>query len=380
MFAGQLYGLHTLRQILESRGISSTSWRKAVKSLTFNDLRGLIRAALRHRLGSELRALGGKGESTRSRAELTVVFDDSVFRQWLLGELAQMEKKPEDERYYHKCYSGQTKTTVHGYKATVIGVCIGGTFHPYDLCLTAKGGSTKQAAGKMLEDLHGFLCRIASEPGMCLPKFHLSADSGFDSRELLDQCDRLSEKLPITPICVPKSSNKVILSGEEMTVGQAAAAFKDLEAKEKKDGVPYTIKCRGVLKKYGREVTLLFFRLNGSNKVSVIYTTEASIKEKTLRRRWFQRTQIEQFFRLLKDTLKIQQPKTVDKEGFERKLWQFTFFALIAWAFRNYCRTKFRLLKGWSFTRLKQRILHQAIEIEWFENIINDRDATFCTG
>ncbi|TAF31269.1 MAG: hypothetical protein EAZ67_13125 [Cytophagales bacterium] len=38
---------------------------------------------------------------------------------------------------------------------------------------------------------------------------------------------------------------------------------------------------------------MLAFRLNGSNKVSVIYSTSQTIFAKTLRRHWFQRTYID---------------------------------------------------------------------------------------
>ena len=62
-----------------------------------------------------------------------------------------------------------------------------------------------------------------------------------------------------------------------------------------------------------REVVLLAFRLNGSKKVSIIYATDKNIKGKTLRRHWFQRTYIEQFFKLLKHYLLIQKSITTPK-------------------------------------------------------------------
>ena len=73
---------------------------------------------------------------------------------------------------------------------------------------------------------------------------------------------------------------------------------------------------------------MLFFRLNGSKKVSVIYSISKHIFAKTLRRHWFQRTYIEQFFKMLKHVLQIQEARTKDKKGFEFKLYR---FAYVAW-------------------------------------------------
>jgi len=52
----------------------------------------------------------------------------------------------------------------------------------------------------------------------------------------------------------------------------------------------FTYRFRAFYCSQDREVTLLAFRLNGSKKVSIIYTPDKQIFAKTLRRHWFQRT------------------------------------------------------------------------------------------
>ena len=51
---------------------------------------------------------------------------------------------------------------------------------------------------------------------------------------------------------------------------------------------------------------------------------------KTLRRHWFQRTYIEQFFILLKHTLQVSQVTTGAKNDFVLKIFRFFFIALHA--------------------------------------------------
>ncbi|MFN0202003.1 MAG: hypothetical protein ACKVTZ_10810 [Bacteroidia bacterium] len=96
--------------------------------------------------------------------------------------------------------------------------------------------------------------------------------------------------------------------------------------KEQKTAFTYRLKAYYCSQK--KDVILLAFRLNGSKKVSVIYTTHLSIHAKTLRRHWFQRTYIEQFFKMLKHVLKIQEARVSTKDDFEIKLLR---FAYVAW-------------------------------------------------
>lgn len=101
---------------------------------------------------------------------------------------------------------------------------------------------------------------------------------------------------------------------------------KDTTIEDKK---PFVMRVRATYhSKNNQEIVLLFFRLKDSKKVSVIYSTHTHIFACTLRRHWFNRTYIEQFFKLLKHVLKIQEARTNTKIDFEIKLFRFMFIAL----------------------------------------------------
>jgi hypothetical protein len=59
---------------------------------------------------------------------------------------------------------------------------------------------------------------------------------------------------------------------------------------KKEEKTPFNLRIKVFYQCQKREVIFLFFRLNGSNKVSVIYTPNLTIFAKTLRRHWFNRT------------------------------------------------------------------------------------------
>lgn len=374
LLVGELFGLHTLHQILDAHGIQSNNWAKVCASISYACVEQSIGRMLQGLVERQVAELASKSDSTWSRAEVTVVFDDSIFKQWLKDEPIG--------GHFAKFYSGQVNGTVYGLRVTLCGLCIGDTFYPTHAHLSHKSEDTKEVGRDLLSKLHGLLHQWGLGYGLDYPNLFVSADSGFDGVELLDLCAELSKVLPITPICVPKKSH-LFHSGSfsgsfQLLVEQVylpkEAAYLEQCRKEGQRPEPFLLRVRGVYANKGREVTLLVFRLNGSKKVSLIYSTDLSAKSKTLRRRWFQRTMIEQFFRLLKDTLKIQQSKVTCHKGFLRKLWVWLFKAVHCQLFRNCCRQHFRLLKGWAFGRLRQRITYNRIEIGLLEALLDDEN------
>jgi hypothetical protein len=358
---GEVFGLHTLNQILTAHGCGGKRWWKALKSLTVKEMEKGVVALLQASLKRALEKLMGKSGSTWSRASPVIVIDDSIFRQWL----------------------GSMKGGEHfgRYRVTLCGLSIGDTFYPAALRLTTKKDDTKQVACDLLAEAHLLISEVSDAEGMRVGKLYLSVDNGFESDLLRQKCEKLSQKVPIFPVFVPKSNSTISVCGIEMKVGEAAKAFEDMDKKhleqqseagsEKPD--PFVLRIHAHVKKINAEAVMLFFRLKGSKKVSVIYTTDTNIKAKTLRRRWFQRTHIEQFFRIMKDTIKIQQSTNTDKDGFERKLFIGVFKALHCQLFRNHCRKISKLFRKWGFARLRQRITHEGIEKEWFEHIVHQK-------
>jgi hypothetical protein len=355
---------------LDANGVQSNNWSKVCASISYECIEQSISRMLQGLAEQQVVATASKSESTWSRAEVTVVFDDSIFKQWLKEEPIGL--------FFAKYFSGQVNATVYGLRITLCGICIGDTFYPIQFHLSQKGEDTKLVGRNLLAELHGSLHAWSLKHNLVYPNLFLSVDSGFDCVELLDLCETLSKVLPIEPICVPTKSHLFKTKGfsgnfqkliEKLFLPQEEAYLEKCR-KEQIQPEPFFLRVRGVYSNKGREVTLLVFRLNGSKKVSLIYTTDKDIKAKTLRRRWFQRTLIEQFFRFLKDTLKIQKSKATNHVKFERKLWIYLFKAIQCQLFRNYCRRNFRALKGWAFTRLQQRISFEGIQKQLLLDIL----------
>ena len=91
---------------------------------------------------------------------------------------------------------------------------------------------------------------------------------------------------------------------------------------------PFIYRFKGYYRSKKMNLTLIAFRLNGSRKVSIVYSNSNTIFRKTMRRHWFQRTYIEQFFKILKHVLKIQESTTKDKRNFTFKLLRFMWMGL----------------------------------------------------
>lgn len=124
----------------------------------------------------------------------------------------------------------------------------------------------------------------------------------------------------------------------------------------KEEKTPFVHRFRASYVSQNKEVTFLAFRLNGSKKISVIYCPDKDIFAKTLRRHWFNRTYIEQFFKWLKHVLKIQEARTKNKDEFENKLWKFEFMAWHGQKLVKYLRSQIKEFAKKSFISL-QRIL-----------------------
>jgi hypothetical protein len=161
LLVGELFGLHTLRQILDAHGILSNNWAKVLASISYACIEQSIGRMLLGLVERQVAELASKSDSTWSRAEVTVVFDDSIFKQWLKGE-------PIGE-HFAKFYSGQVNGTVYGLRITLCGLCIGDTFYPTHVHLSHKSEDTKEVGRQLLSKLHGLLHQWGLSYGLDYP-------------------------------------------------------------------------------------------------------------------------------------------------------------------------------------------------------------------
>jgi hypothetical protein len=340
-FLGQLVGLHSLHAILTRFEIISsreqTCYKKMCKKLSNNTFHKIFEFFFEEEIRNVLVEKLRKHDSSWSRELVTAVIDDSIFKQW------QTSSDPDKdyERCYGKFFSGQVSQTVWGYQVVTFGLSIDGVFYPMFLECAPKATDENKAkkekpshlmAVKFITKWGNFVKKLAKEDCK-LPNILFSCDSGYSSITLSDAC----QENGLVYISVPGKKHLIEYEGKSMSIALWTTSVFEVAEKahiEKEQALPdaektaFTLRFRAGYKCQNRELTFLAFRLKGSNKISVIYTTDKNIKGKTLRRHWFQRTYIEQFFRLLKHTMCIQLSITTTKHAFEVKVLRFAFVGL----------------------------------------------------
>lgn len=365
-FLGSLVGLPTLQSILTKFNIKSNysqiKYKKICKELTVNKIRKVFEYIFEQELLSKLEEMSQKDTSCWSKEVVTVVLDDSVFRQWLQNTLSEKGL----DSYYGKFFSGQFGTAVYGYKVVTLAVSVNGVLYPlyFDFVKRKQAASYQKATeiAQKLVNRWGDLIKKSKKQGFNLPNFHFSCDNGYNNVSLSKTCDENN----LIYISVPKKSERIEVNGKTQKISDwieneflelEEAHQKREESLPNKEKTAFSHRFRANYYSQERVVTFLVFRLNGSKKVSVIYTTDKNIFAKTLRRHWFQRTYIEQFFKLLKHILHIQEARTTNKGDFEIKLLRFAFVALHAQKLIKFVRKKIKEFANKGFISI-QRVLN----------------------
>lgn len=368
LLLGELLGLHTMSSILSTFHITSNNLQKIWQGFDYEKIALLANQISITNFTKKIVELSKQSESSWSRAEVTIVIDDSIFKQWLKNMPIGGE--------FAKFFSGQTHSTVYGFRITLLGVSIGDEFYPLYFYLSSKKEKTKEVALKLLKKSRRLLKDIADNEGISYPNLFLSVDSGFTDKDLITYCERTG----IAFIGVPRKNCKFIIGRYNLNLkNQIEKLYLKKEAVHNKTyekkglPTPFLLRKKANFKWLGKEVILLFFRLKDSKRVTVIFTTNLEVKAKTLRRRFFQRTKIEIFFRILKDTLKIQTSKSVDVASFLKKLSLFIIKAMLCQDFMKFCQKNFKTFHKWAFTKLRHHLIYQQIGLEDLEKLVKTK-------
>lgn len=360
-FLGQLMGLPTLKSILtriqKKSNNSQINYTKLCKKMSNNRLRMIFEFYFESVVANKLKELAQKDSSNWSRQIVTAVIDDSVFRQWLQS----VDAAKDFEQCYGSFFSGQYGRSVFGYKVVTFGLSIEGIFYPMYFECAKKKDKTKneqvlkatEVAVNLVKRWNKFRQKLESR-AVQLPSISISCDSGYSDLELAKTCAASNLRY----ISVPKKSHLFDIKGKKWKLSEFIKKIViSLENKHLKNNLtPFTYRARATYRSKGMDVVLLFFRLNGSKKISVVYTTDKTMHAKTIRRHWFQRTYIEQFFRWLKHVLKIQQATTKTKHQFEFKLFRFAFMALHAQLLVRLIRKKYKQYRHVGFQVLQRQL------------------------
>lgn len=289
---GEFFDLHTMRSILKSVGIGSNNVEKIWTEQTYEDIQTKVTKLLVQLFIVRLVALMKQSDSSWSRANVVIVVDDSIFKQWL--------QNGEHCEFFDKFFSGQTHKTEYGFQLLLIGVSINDEFYPLYFRCVSKAQDKKEAALKLVKKVHNLLEETAVKQGVTYPSISLSVDSGYRYEPLALYC----KSKEIHYIFSGKRNHVLYYKGTKTNVLQLIKDIflpqeKAYEEQQKKtgngDAPPFSARLRVTYKSMDREVVVLLFRLNGSKKVTAIFCTSLEIKGKTLRRHFFQRTKIEFF-------------------------------------------------------------------------------------
>ena len=257
-----------------------------------------------------------------------------------------------------------------------LGFSIEGIFYPLYFELVKKSTETSaiKVAQGLVEKVGKFLDNLRTK-GFPIPTIAFSCDNGYNSLILSESC----HKAHLSYISVPKRSEKIQINDkiykidqyfEKIFIVKEQAYLKKGKDNPELTQKPFYQRLRAIYCNQNREIVLLFFRFNGSKKVSVIYCPDKTIFAKTLRHHWFERTQIEQFFRLLKHTLQIAQAKTSTKHEFECKLLRFAWIALHTQLLTRYLRKRFKEHKKYGFERFRRLIIAELGKLEVLNQLL----------
>lgn len=327
-----------MHSILKKKGLSNQhqiDYCKLCKKLSINDLQNIFSSVFEQEVFSVLKKMCLKDSSCWSKTLVTAVLDDSVFRMWLKNDQLLLDF----DNCYGRFFSGQFGKVVSGAKILTFGLSINGVFYPmyFDFVKKSTDSIPKvekatEVAQRIVKKWHKFV-QDALQKGVFIPKINFSCDSGYNDVTLSKVVDNCS----LNYISVPKKSHIIEIynrNGTKITIKLSVWIEKKFIQAEKrhkkKSSEPFTFRFRAKYCNQNRTVTFLAFRFNGSEKVSIIYTTNKNIHEKTLRKHWFQRTYIEQFFKLLKHVMQIQEARPSGKTDFFFKICRYAFVALHA--------------------------------------------------
>jgi len=323
---------------------------------------------------ASLESLSAKSASEWSKANVTVVLDASVFKNFLTSN-------PKMDDFYGKWFSGQHHSVVFGFKILTLGVVMNDFFYPLYYEFVGKKQDAEQIlSDQLLTKFYFFWQKIQKKHEHLPEQLHLSCDNGYSSKEMIASCEQ--NKLIL--LSVPKKSHKftmddtsaslkVWIEKEYLIREKAFLEEQNLKKIPKNQQKTFTWRTKAFYNSLEMEVILLFFRYNQPDKVSVIYcpvSHSPKIFAKSMRHHWFARTQIEQFFRTVKHVLKIQEAKSQNKIEMDIKVGRFFGLALLGQFFVLHVRKQINAFKKLGFKQIIKHIIFNLNRIDILEELL----------
>jgi hypothetical protein len=357
LMLGEFFGYHNLLQILDRFDLKSHHLYKIWHEFSDQMIMNLCNEIFWNVFRDRVLDLAEKSDSTWSRQEVTLVIDTSIFKQIL----ADGDNVEEFDRFF----SGQFNCPVCGFRLMLIGIMIGGIFYPIHFYVFSKKYTEKQVALTLLMRVNQKLDTLKKENGVEFPNLILSADNDFCDPDFSAAC----QDYGMDPLLVPTKSWKFEIDGRTVKLSDFIA---ELTAREENGESVFPYRQRARRDKFGH-VVLLFFRLVNGKKINVIMTPDLSMKAKTMRRHWFQRTGIEQFFRFSKHTLAIQETRSKDSNAFVRNIAVNFLKVLVGQLFTRFFR-QYKPLKKRSFHQVRRALINGVAKPDFLRQILMEYD------
>lgn len=325
-------------------------------------------------LESQLESLSSQSRSEWSKSNVTVVLDASVFKNYL-------SQNPDSDDFYGKWFSGQYHSVVLGFKILTLGMVIDSVFYPlYYEFVSKKSGSEKILSDTLLTKFHVFWQKFQKKHDNLPEKLHLSCDNGYSCKEIVESCEKnklillsVPQKNHLFEIENTTASLKHWIEKEYLIREKKFLEEQDFEKTPSSEPKAFTWRIKAHYKSFGMKVTLLFFRYNKSDKVTVLYCPAShspNIFAKSMRHHWFARTQIEQFFRMVKHILKIQEAKSQNKIEMDIKVGRFFELALDGQFFVLYLRKKIKKFQHLGLKQIIKHIIFNLNKIDMLEDLL----------
>ena len=119
---GTLYGANNLTELSAICGVKSNKASKLWQRLSHSQIQRIFNHTARSAFSEQFLAICDQSDATQSRAEATIVGDDSVFKHWFSEEKIG--------EYFARFFSGQSKSVVYGFCVNLAGIVLKDTFYP----------------------------------------------------------------------------------------------------------------------------------------------------------------------------------------------------------------------------------------------------------
>lgn len=287
-----LWGAYTPNQIVEQLGIDKKAFYEAIKGHVASFWKSLLNGVGYEIAEEELKGVLEQSASSISRANITVVLDDSLFRR-LAKTMALC----------YKWWGGAMKKVAKGHDAVLLILVVKGDVIPVELELASKQGREVtdriQKACAMLERLANRLLAM----GLDLSTIEVVADSFYTNEDIAEETTSLGFTF------IGEGKKNWIF-----TLGKTTYKLGELKEKELTQSYnnEYFLRLKASHESFSKIILLIW---NDGNRPKGLIVKGRSLRGMEIIRAAKNRNAIEQFFRFLKTTLKTSQIKLRSKSG-----------------------------------------------------------------